>query len=290
MLSQEHNIAALEPFLDERGTYTQPRSLEDKKGLSYYLPVTQCFGNSSNVDFTREDLVLFYQLVNATSVMFDEKIDNHTNILAQLHYTVFNKTVEDPTSDPDWEMLGFQNPRPGSDFRGGGLLSLQSLVYVCNKEHELVKEIINFTQIHSNYLFACVVIGSVYFLKNLLHFGVYKDYTKRIDHQRTGSRRALKYFLNLDYDKSLESRIYVFNEIVRAYNVKLFSFWKASCLLDRNIKIVDFQQAENEVKRIFVDLFEHMAVRADLSEKNNLKEFLDEFLNTPIDIVIKPTM
>ena len=290
LLGQEQNIIDLKIYQDDKGMYIQPKSLEDKKDIFYYLPLLTCYAQSTTIDFNIDDLMTFYRLVESSNISFDENNDQHCDHLRQLFHVVFKKMLEDPRNDKEWELLGFQNSRPGSDFRGGGFLSLQSLLYFCNKENEYVNEIVEFSREKSNYLFACVVISSVYFLKNYLHFGVYKSYNKKLDISRTSSRKALKYFISLNYDRSLESRLYVFNELIRAFNKKIFAYWKSSYTANTNIKIVDFKQAEHEIQNIFIERFEYNASRVSLSESNSLEELLDDFSGYHISKVIIPTI
>ena len=68
--------------------------------------------------------------------------------------------------------MGFQNNKPDTDFRGGGLLSLQIIIAFVEQEQDTVEEIVQFSKKYENFLFACVAISGVYYLKKHLHFGV----------------------------------------------------------------------------------------------------------------------
>lgn len=113
--------------------------------------------------------------------------------------------------------MGFQNNRPGTDFRGGGLLSLEALVYFCEKEK--LNDIIEFSEKYQNYLFACVAISSVFFLKKYLHFGVFSQYKKELDIKNTCKLKQIKYFLSLNRENGFQGVKEAFFEIVRILNL-----------------------------------------------------------------------
>jgi ELMO domain-containing protein len=43
----------------------------------------------------------------------------------------------------DWKEIGFQNKNPRTDFRGGGVLSLQCLKYFVKKQPDLFKDMLS---------------------------------------------------------------------------------------------------------------------------------------------------
>lgn len=62
----------------------------------------------------------------AISLPYSENID----LLERLWNASFDDTVVFSVKHAKWKEIGFQNECPASDFRGGGLLSLQCLVYM----------------------------------------------------------------------------------------------------------------------------------------------------------------
>ncbi|PHJ15878.1 elmo ced-12 family protein [Cystoisospora suis] len=80
-------------------------------------------------------------LARAASTPFDGEDPEHEALLYELYNDVFNANRPSPlpslqegdllqTSNYDWKKLGFQSQNPRTDFRGGGYLSLQQLVFL----------------------------------------------------------------------------------------------------------------------------------------------------------------
>ena len=56
---------------------------------------------------------------------FDSAHPQHAALLNQLHTACHGV---------DWQLVGFQSPNPATDFRGGGVLSLENLLYFVTKK------------------------------------------------------------------------------------------------------------------------------------------------------------
>lgn len=286
LLNKEGN-EELEEFKTDKGVFVEPQSMIDKKGVGQYIPILNCYLESKDVKMQQRDLRLFYGLLVLSDISFDKTKEEHTHQLTSLYKQVFSKEPKDVLDDVIWESLGFQNSRPGMDFRGGGFLSLLSLYHLCSKEPALINDFIEFFKSRGNFLFACVVINSVYFLKNFFHFGVYKGYGKKRDEKRTCSRMALKYFLSLDFENSVEQALHAFNEIIRVYNKKLYLYWKSCCLNNEKITIMDFNRVDKEIQKVFVVCFENKAMLKDSTNRNSLSEFLEYFERAAVTKIVE---
>lgn len=200
----------------------------------------------------------------------------------------FHKKILD---NENWKKMGFQNSHPSTDFRGGGVLSLKCLIKFCKEEKEVFKEIIIFSEKYENYIFACVLISSVFFLKNFLHFGIFNQYKKNLDYKKLSSRSVLKFFLNLKKTKNLKNTFkndfHFFSELINFYNKKVFFLWKLSFFNNQKLRIIDFKQVEDIIKENFILAFEKIS-KLELYGNYDLERFYHVFNNLPIKKDIKP--
>ncbi|CEL92100.1 unnamed protein product [Vitrella brassicaformis CCMP3155] len=69
------------------------------------------------------------------SVQYDPQSPEHEALLCKYFRLAFHlpDDVDVPEKADQWKELGFQNGDPRSDFRGGGLLSLQCMIYFAHK-------------------------------------------------------------------------------------------------------------------------------------------------------------
>ncbi|GJQ13130.1 hypothetical protein GpartN1_g4921.t1 [Galdieria partita] len=81
-------------------------------------------------------------------------------LLASTSHESFHKKSE------EWAKLGFQGKDPATDFRGGGFLALQQLVYFAETRRELVLQMLN--EASESYPFACVGIRCTVAIVQLL--------------------------------------------------------------------------------------------------------------------------
>ncbi len=153
----------------------EPKSASDKLNQGGLLDFGNCLNPPIPVEFSSDDMRVFYKLAKMSDVLFSEEITDHQEFLKTLYSIVFKETesdIEKIITNNKWITMGFQNNRPSTDFRGGGLLSLKSLINFCSNERELLDDIIYFTKKNENFIFSCVLIGAVFFLKRFFHFGV----------------------------------------------------------------------------------------------------------------------
>jgi hypothetical protein len=78
-------------------------------------------------------------------IEFDEKTPAHAGLLLRL-WVALKPGMEPPGSGGDYGDLGFQNGlKPGTDFRGMGLLSLEQLVWFAEKRGRDAREVLLFS-------------------------------------------------------------------------------------------------------------------------------------------------
>ncbi len=289
LLDQEPRNSFTSQVKVQIGLKCIPKSYTDKEPLVAKIPFAKCFSNENATKLNRRNLKAFYTLGLESDVLFDETEHKHVALLFELHNLVFPEKLEEPTDalrQNRWKNFGFQCDRPSSDFRGGGVLSLKAMLYFVGKEDDITQDAIAYMFKNDNYLFACEIISSVFFLKNYLHFGLYKTYNERFDKEKTCSQRALKYFLSLEGGQHYKDCLNNFFQLVTAYNVKLYSFWKQACNENKALRIIDFKAAEKIVTDLFKQMFEDHALKA--ADGEGVEVFVGKFLSVMIDQTVKP--
>jgi ELMO domain-containing protein len=69
-------------------------------------------------------------------------------------------------SGPEWMKLGFQGKYPETDFRGGGVMSLQLILKFVKRNKQLVKQMENDK---GGFFFAITAINISFFMKKYFH-------------------------------------------------------------------------------------------------------------------------
>jgi hypothetical protein len=245
----------------------EPASLRDKKLWYEKSKLLQPLFKSMHTNFTSADYKLLEELAAVADENFEVNNLNHLRHLKTLYTEAFgpapfetdidfisNESVilkfrdiqsefKDVIKNKNWEHLGFQSDTPGTDFRGGGLLSLIALVVFAKQERQLLKEIIEYKKRQENYLFACSVISSVFFLKNYLHFGVWSNY-RHFLRSKVASRKLCRLFLTvLRTIPTAEERVAFFTSVVIIFVKKLFFYWRFQNV-KRAMSIMDFKAVE----------------------------------------------
>lgn len=95
-------------------------------------------------------------------------------------------------------------------------------------EREVFEEIKSFCAKNDNFLFACVVISAVFFLKRHLHFGIFQGYNKKIDFKVLCKAKVLKYFLTLNRQQGYDGVMSAFYSLCISHVKQIFVSWKLS--------------------------------------------------------------
>jgi hypothetical protein len=141
------------------------------KGVSWYLekPADDSRMTEPLIDHTSwTDLKKDWD--NRVSTSFSQENDSHALLLKRLWVASFGEREDGfAMKHSVWKSIGFQSETPASDFRGGGLLSLECLVYMA--EHypgTYLSLALETTQEKSNafdeYPFAASCIAMVFYL------------------------------------------------------------------------------------------------------------------------------
>lgn len=144
-------------------------------------------------NLTEEEKGLVYRLREKAQVPYDAENNDHRRTLCLLYRYAFSEESESlPHSmlSEKWKDVGFQSNDPAKDFRGGGLISLQHLVYYAESNHCTFRRLVNLSQA-SRYMLALTSIRLTFFM--LKYFGL-DSKTPLADPQNmeTSMRRKLK--------------------------------------------------------------------------------------------------
>lgn len=94
------------------------------------------------VAMTQQEKDAFKRLSQLASVPLDENNSRHEGIMKQYWHRMLGDDVPYEVKSPRWsDDLGFQSPRPWTDFRGGGLLALRCLLYAAENNTEEMKQL-----------------------------------------------------------------------------------------------------------------------------------------------------
>ena len=170
----------------------------------------------NDVHFELLDLQLISQMIQILNISFEDQKPSHVNMIKALYFQYFvlgdkskGSRVVTPANlianyssdesfltNPIWKSLGFQSDKPQRDFRGGGLISLQNLIFFAHYHRFSIENIKSYCHLSDSFLFSCVVISALFWLKHFFHFdGDSLSLFKGIDAVRA-SRRGLKFFLS----------------------------------------------------------------------------------------------
>ena len=278
----------------------EPASLRDKKLWYEKSKLLQPLFKSMTTNFNSSDIRILEELAAVADENFEVNNLNHLRHLKTLYNEVFglpasemeidfitNESLilkfkdiqteyKDIIRNKNWEHLGFQSDTPGTDFRGGGLLSLIALVVFTKQERQLVKDIIEYKKRQENYLLACSVISAVFYLKNYLHFGVWSNY-RHFMRSKVASRKLCKLFLAvLRSITTAEERIAFFINVVILFVKKLYFYWRFQNI-KRALNITDFKAIEQMFQLQFRSKLEALRKDKSIIDANTFLMKIDNF-------------
>lgn len=267
-----------------------PKSYLDKMGVFEKSPLLNCFANEKEFRLKSSHLRIFYGLVIEADVLFNKENNTHLKTLSDLYRMTFNvepESIEEVMDNQKWRVYGFQGNQPASDFRGGGFLALKTMKYIGEYEPELVSQVKEYSAKSDSFLFACIVITTIFELKNYFHFGVFSSYNEKWDEKKTCSRKQLKFFLEMDDCEHVEFAVKNLFKIAAAICQKMFLFWRKSCEQNPKIRIIDVKQAEEIIFRDFKKILDVESEKTKVPSYN-LDKFLDLYLFVKIEDKINP--
>jgi hypothetical protein len=229
----------------------------------------------NNLNHLRHLKTLYNEVFGLTKV--DNEVDFISNESVVLQFKDLGKEYSEVIKNKNWELLGFQCDTPGTDFRGGGLLSLLTLIIFAKKERVLVKDILEYKKKEENYLFACSVISAVFFVKNFFHFGVWSNY-RQFMKKKLASRKLCKMFLALSRSlESEEDRVSFFINIAIIYVKKIFIHWRF-LNMKKALTIVDFKAVEQSFENKFRSKIESLRKQgSEILDASTFLKKIEEF-------------
>jgi hypothetical protein len=111
---------------------------------------------------THSELQRFYALKEEANILFEQQ--ERWDLIKSLYSEYFAQPPQ--VSGKEWMRLGFQGQYPETDFRGGGVLSLQLILRFVKKRKALVQQM---ESDKANFFFAITAINIAFFMKKYFH-------------------------------------------------------------------------------------------------------------------------
>ena len=148
---------------------------------------TEHFG-CEDYQLSPSELQKFHTLRAEANVLFSDQ--ERWDLVNTLYTEYFQQPPQ--KSGKEWMRLGFQGQYPETDFRGGGVLSLQLILRFVKKNKALVQVM---EKDKAGFFFAITAINIAFYLKKYFHLADFLVSGK--DAQVYCSRKALKNFCRL---------------------------------------------------------------------------------------------
>ena len=104
----------------------------------------------------------FYALKEEANILFEQQ--ERWDLIHSLYQEYFDQPPQQ--SGKEWMKLGFQGQYPETDFRGGGVLSLQMILRFVKRHKPLVKKM---EEDKGGFFFAITAINIAFFMKKYFH-------------------------------------------------------------------------------------------------------------------------
>ncbi|CBZ50282.1 putative ELMO/CED-12 family domain-containing protein [Neospora caninum Liverpool] len=96
-----------------------------------------CLPDFDTCELTHEEEFVLHVLSSAACVPYNPDDPEQEKLLLELYDEVVSPADPlPPDAERDWKAIGFQSQNPRTDFRGGGLLALQQLLFFAQNFHE----------------------------------------------------------------------------------------------------------------------------------------------------------
>lgn len=138
------------------------------------------------------ELRRFYALKEEANILFDDQ--QRWDLIKSLYTEYFKQPPQ--VSGKEWMRLGFQGQYPETDFRGGGILSLQLILRFVKRNRTLVEQM---EKDKAGFFFAITAINIAFFMKKYFHLADFLVPGKDIADYC--NRRALKNFCRVLLDR-----------------------------------------------------------------------------------------
>jgi len=220
-----------------------------------------CMGCIPNISdcLSEPEKAALDRLKRRANIPYNQEDQTHEDLLMRYWTAVFDGEQLPASTSARWKRLGFQSNNPRTDFRGGGVFSLQNMVYMAEKYPADMKQmVVEQTRLLEYPLSAALVNVS----HMLVLFFRLNDAPSKLPAvgDDTASKRAMKNFARLAVDPSSNA----FEELFVACSLKMQESWKALVLGPpssysggapwSSASLLDFHKALKETKAGLKDL------------------------------------
>eukprot|EP00743_Colponemidia_sp_Colp-15_P005577 GILK01005998.1.p1 GENE.GILK01005998.1~~GILK01005998.1.p1 ORF type:complete len:268 (+),score=35.55 GILK01005998.1:134-937(+) len=182
--------------------------------------------------FTAAEEAKFNELKVKSSIRYDKQNPEHEGLLFLLWNLAYPESPLETTKDPRWKELGFQSNDPSTDFRGGGLFSLENMCYFAEHYTEDFRAMV---RTKTDFLFAASAINVTFML--VMFFKISNSHGPGTVAQ-PASDRIVKGFAEL-----LTTHENAFQETYCLCIKMLFQTWLDYIATREEVTLLDFPEA-----------------------------------------------
>jgi len=216
-----------------------------------------CCGRYLCVKLTKSEKMSLEALRKRASVMYNRDDPSHEALLHRYWQMSFpGEAASAPDSSPHWKRAGFQSSNPRTDFRGGGLLSLQSMTYFSETYPNMFREIVFEAGGCGDYPFSAGFVNICYMI--VLYFRLNVEPGIFIGGDETASSKCLKAFASLAQDPDAHA----FEELFSVCCIKLHRTWRRLSRRE-GASLMDFPEALRLTKKGMISLLSRQPQSVD---------------------------
>ncbi|KAM3126712.1 hypothetical protein pb186bvf_021187 [Paramecium bursaria] len=219
----------------------EPVIHKENKPLNEIL-FSQCYDQT--YDLTQMEIRQWWELRAELFPLYDANDLNCVKRVKGLWY-LLTETECQQIKNPKWTEFGFQQQDPTTDFRGGGIQSLDDIIGFVQENRQIVSQMCNPSH---EFYFAASSINITYHLKKYFHLLDSLDLRDR--NQEVANRVGLKGFCHL-----LVKEEYFWQRLHKMLLVDLFTIWVNQRKTNPKTTILDFGIAQNTLKARVVWMF-----------------------------------
>jgi len=193
---------------------------------------------------TRAQKICLDDLKKRAAVEYNESNQSHEDLLRRYWRFFYTDDDDFPRTSALWKKAGFQSDNPRTDFRGGGLLSLECMVYFAEMYPMKFREIVFESESCGQYPFSAGFVNVCFMIVVYLRLNRYPG--KVVGGDEAASNYCLKSFV------ALEEGGNAFEELFCACSIKLHRTWRRlSC---EGSTLMDFPEALRITKRRMISV------------------------------------
>uniref|UniRef100_A0A0G4HLX1 ELMO domain-containing protein n=1 Tax=Chromera velia CCMP2878 TaxID=1169474 RepID=A0A0G4HLX1_9ALVE len=209
---------------------------------------------------TSDERIAMSAIKTSASMPFDSSNSDHEDLLSKYWRCAF-KDEEPPkeTTNSNWQRLGFQSGNPRTDFRGGGLLSLQQMIYLAEMHPRNFQMMIEDCNSERGYLLSACLINLTQLLVCFLRLDGGSQHHPVIG-RKSAPRECIKTFARLANEQARPQ--HCFDELYAACAIRMHREWMRQWDPKAGEKnLLRFNHILGDVKKAVENLLKNSRIR-----------------------------